>query len=318
MTKIRSNGDAADFSRLRHFVSTLIDPGKKVLIAEILVLLAVLAVSAPLIFAGSIETAESTARLGDASALGEWHAANPECGWHSSSVQAPSPGDVGTIICRYSDTDREFTLEGIQSFPGELVDSGLSMSSELDPRSMERPAWWVQGLMLVVFIGVTLTATVASGWSWQSERRQICKAVSWILPLGLVGLQAVWMGAFGARDDVVAPLSSGAQASGVSFVLVAVLFGPLAEEAVYRQYLYAALRRFPLIIGALVPALIFSLGHLGVLLVDGASISLVGGLSIFFLVGVALFLVRHVTGALLPCFAAHAGLNALLVFFGPY
>lgn len=291
---------------------------KKGIIAGVFVVLIGLGVVLPLLFAGVIETAEAEVRLTSAQSLDGWRSAHPECEWSPADGDGAALGVEGTARCRYSGDTRPFTLDGIEAFPGDRLDSGILISSEIDSASARAPAWWVQGLTALVLIGVAIAALSLSGWSWPEEKRHLGKALAWVLPVVLVGMQALWIVGSGAQSDAQTAVPWMAQMMGPAFVIVAVILGPLAEEACYRQYLYAALRGFPLAVGALVTSGLFALAHLGVLLGGEFEFSLAFALGTYFFVGLVLFAVRHVSGALLPCVLTHAGLNALVLVFGPY
>jgi len=146
---------------------------KKTMISVVFFALIALAVTLPLLFAGVIETTEAEVRLTSAESIDGWRVAHPECEWVPAQGDDSGAGVYGTVTCRHSNDTRPLTLQGIEAFPGEQIGSGISISSEIDFDSVRAPAWWAQGLMLLMLLGVTFAALALSGWSWSQEKQRL-------------------------------------------------------------------------------------------------------------------------------------------------
>lgn len=120
-------------------------------------------------------------------------------------------------------------------------------------------------------------------------------------------LSAVWAAAIGLDEQDSLPDSLGADESTVALVAVCVLVtvaAPIAEEVLFRGYIFGALRNWrgpwP---AALVTGALFGVVH-----VFGQEAEFLVPLAIL---GVALCVIRWKTGSLLPCIALHAVNNAV-------
>jgi uncharacterized protein len=121
-------------------------------------------------------------------------------------------------------------------------------------------------------------------------------------------LSAIWAAAIGLDEQDSLPDSLGVDESTAALVAVCVLVtvvAPIAEELLFRGYMFGALRNWR---GPWPAALITGAVFGGIHLIGGQEAEFLVPLAIF---GVALCVVRWKTGSLLPCIALHAVNNAL-------
>lgn len=140
-------------------------------------------------------------------------------------------------------------------------------------------------------------------------RVRIVVALRWMAAayLGYWVLAVAWAAAIGLDESDQLPESLGTDESTVALVSVCVLVtvvAPIAEELLFRGYMFGALRNWrgpwP---AALITGALFGAVH-----VFGQEAEFLVPLAIL---GVALCIVRWQTGSLLPCIALHAINNAL-------
>lgn len=120
-------------------------------------------------------------------------------------------------------------------------------------------------------------------------------------------LSAIWVAAIGENPDEELPDELGADESDVAlvFVLLMVTLGaPVAEEFLFRGFLFRALRNWKGVIPAtMIGGAVFGLIHAG----SADAVALLP----LALLGAGLCLLYHWTGSLYPCVALHAINNAI-------
>lgn len=122
-----------------------------------------------------------------------------------------------------------------------------------------------------------------------------------------IGIAALWLWAIGqpdTKDTIIEDLGAGdstAALIGVTFIVC--VCAPLAEEFLFRGYIFGALRSNGLWVAALLTGLMFGLVH-----VLGSPIAFILPLA---LLGAGLCLLREKTGSLYPGIALHCVNNTL-------
>ncbi|HEX5146657.1 MAG TPA: CPBP family intramembrane glutamic endopeptidase [Conexibacter sp.] len=141
-------------------------------------------------------------------------------------------------------------------------------------------------------------------------RTRLRQAVGWMVLayLGYVVLGQLWAQLVHTSEKDNLPTSLGVSESTVALVAVCVLvttIAPLAEETLFRGYIFGALRNWR---GPWPAALITGIAFGAIHGLGATPAVFLVPLAIF---GIALCLVRERTGSLLPCIALHAINNSL-------
>jgi membrane protease YdiL (CAAX protease family) len=146
------------------------------------------------------------------------------------------------------------------------------------------------------------------------RRTPLRPAIRWVLGswLAFFALSGVWAALVNTHERDQLPKDLGVETSTVALVAVCVLvtvIAPLAEEFLFRGYMFTALRRWrgPWVAAALT-GLVFGAIH-----VASAPVVFLAPLA---LLGFLLCVVRWKTRSLLPCFAIHALNNSIAFAVG--
>jgi membrane protease YdiL (CAAX protease family) len=132
-----------------------------------------------------------------------------------------------------------------------------------------------------------------------------------LVGVGFYAFGAAWSAALGLHEKQDLPDRLGANGPTLAVIGVIVLitvFAPLAEEILFRGYIYAALRNLRGIWpAAIVTGILFGLVHAG-----SAPVGFLVPLGVF---GFGLCLLREFGGSLYPCMALHALNNSIALGF---
>lgn len=285
--------------------------------AELLVLLILAALSLPALLPDTEERLEVEAR-GNVGSFHAWLADRPACHWRDADDATGQ--HAGTLTCVQRQGVFDFGAPPItamlQGFPGELGDDFILDSRTLEPSSTS-PSWPLRLLTLGLLCVATAFALRLSGWKWADEAAALSRRAAWAWPAAIVAaqatLQALWP-AGDAAHSFAEPTGLGLPPDKGMAIALAVLWGPIAEEAVFRQFLYRGLIvRVALPTVAALTTALFVLPHLPQILAPGdlgTSLAVASG---YVVAGLLFFVVRWRTGALLPAILCHAGLNALVL-----
>jgi membrane protease YdiL (CAAX protease family) len=190
------------------------------------------------------------------------------------------------------------------------VAAAFGASFEDPPPAVNIVATFVQdGAFVLAALVFAARAGAVRAAQFGLVRARIGRALKWsaIAYVAFWVLSAIWAAAIGLNEQDQLPDSLGADESTVALVAVCVLVtvaAPIAEELLFRGYMFGALRNWrgpwP---AALITGVLFGAVH-----VFGQEAEFLLPLA---LLGVALCVIRWKTGSLLPCIALHAINNAV-------
>jgi hypothetical protein len=273
------------------------------------------AMNLPALLAPAMETVSVDVRIEDPQALERWLGSHEGCS--VVPVTPVSDSDTARLRCQmrvgWFDASTLNPAHRLEGFPGRAVGTGSETISEVDSSYALDPSAQVKGAVALALLFLTAAAIRQSGWRACSERRRLAAVRTWAWVAGVILVNAVIAMAFGERPASSEPLQFRGMDDAINawqWLLILGL-GPMAEEAIFRQYLHEGLaRHLPIWSVALVTSLLFVLAH-GLVLLSVPSVS-EGVLSVFglLLAGLLLATVRAQTGAVFPCVIVHSAFNA--------